>query len=310
VRESVRTTAINVRTIAGHHTTSPREWANLLLHLGKIKISLLATLSTTTGYLLATGKITIHMLVPTGAVFLLACGSCALNQYQDREIDQLLERTKSRPIPSGRLNPEAALWISMGLILSGSLILFYGTEVPALALGLFAVLWYNLVYTILKHKTAFAAVPGALVGAIPPILGWVSAGGSTLDHRILRVALFFFIWQVPHFWLLLLELSKDYEKAGLPSITQLCSTQQIKRIVFIWLLSTGVAGLSFPLSGLINFHFVYLFLFAATSWLIWNAIEFFRFNPQGTGVRIVLTKLNIYALFALFLLSVDRLLSS
>lgn len=310
MRERVRTTAINIRSIAGHQATSLREWANLLLNLGKIKISLLATLSTATGYLLATGKITIHMLVPTGAVFLLACGSCALNQYQDREIDQLMERTKSRPIPSGRLNPETALWISMGLILSGSLILFYGTEVPALALGLFAVLWYNLIYTILKHKTAFAAVPGALVGAIPPILGWISGGGSMLDPRILRVALFFFIWQVPHSWLLLLDLSKDYEKAGLPSITQLFSTQQIKRIVFIWLLSTGVAGLSFPSSGPINFHFVYLSLFAATSWLIWNAIEFLRFHPQGTGVRIIFTKLNIYGLFVLFLLSVDRLLSS
>ncbi len=300
----------NVRSISKDQAYAWREWFTILLDLAKIRISLLATLSTATGYLLATGKITIHMLVPTGAVFLLACGSCALNQYQDREIDQLMERTKSRPIPSGRLNPEAALWISMGLILSGSLILFYGTEVPALALGLFAVLWYNLIYTILKHKTAFAAVPGALVGAIPPILGWVSGGGSMLDPRILRVALFFFIWQVPHFWLLLLDLSKDYEKAGLPSITQLFSRQQIKRIVFIWLLSTGVAGLSFPSLGLINFHFVYLFLFAATSWFIWNAIEFFTFNPQGTRVRIVFTKLNIYALFVLFLLSVDRLLSS
>lgn len=300
----------NVRSISKDQAYARREWFTILLDLAKIRISLLATLTTATGYLLATGKITIHMLVPTGAVFLLACGSCALNQYQDREIDQLMERTKSRPIPSGRLNPETALWISMGLILSGSLILFYGTEVPALALGLFAVLWYNLIYTILKHKTAFAAVPGALVGAIPPILGWISGGGSMLDPRILRVALFFFIWQVPHFWLLLLDLSKDYEKAGLPSITQLFSTQQIKRIVFIWLLSTGVAGLSFPSSGLINFHSVYLFLFAATSWFIWNAIEVFRFNPQGTGLRMVFTKLNIYALFVLFLLSVDRLLSS
>jgi protoheme IX farnesyltransferase len=300
----------NVRSISKDQASAWREWFTILLDLAKIRISLLATLTTATGYLLATGKITIHMLVPTAAVFLLACGSCALNQYQDREIDQLMKRTKSRPIPSGRLNPEAALWISMALILSGSLILFYGTEVPALALGLFAVLWYNLIYTILKRKTAFAAVPGALVGAIPAILGWMSGGSSMLDPRILRLALFFFIWQVPHFWLLLLDLSKDYEKAGLPSITQLFSTQQIKRIVFIWLLSTGVAGLSFPSSGLINFHFVQLFLFAATSWFIWNAIDFFRFNPQGTGLRIVFTKLNIYALFVLFLLSVDRLLSS
>jgi len=302
-------TAINVRNITIRQATSWREWFILLLHLGKIKISLLATLSTATGYLLATGKITIHMLVPTAAVFLLACGSCALNQYQDREIDQLMERTKSRPIPSGRLNPEAALWISSGLILSGSLILFYGAENLALALGLFAVFWYNLIYTPLKHKTAFAAVPGALVGAIPPILGWISGGGSMLDPRIWGVALFFFIWQVPHFWLLLLDFSKDYEKAGLPSITQLFSTQQIKRIIFIWLLSTGASGLSFPSFGLINFHFVYLFLFAATLWFIWTAIIFFRSQTVEVFSSFTFMKLNVYVLFVIFLLSFDRLLS-
>lgn len=300
----------NVRSISKDQAYAWREWFTILLDLAKIRISLLATLSTATGYLLATGKITIHMLVPTGAVFLLACGSCALNQYQDREIDQLMERTKSRPIPSGRLDPETALWISIGLIVLGSLILFSGAGDLALALGIFSVLWYNLIYTPLKRKTAFAAIPGALVGAIPPALGWVTGGGRILDPRIVGVALFFFIWQMPHFWLLLLDFSEDYKRAGLPSITQLFSRQQIKRIVFIWLLSTGVAGLSFPSSGLINFHFVYLFLFAATSWFIWNAIEFFTFNPQGTRVRIVFTKLNIYALFVLFLLSVDRLLSS
>ena len=300
----------NVRSISKDQAYSWREWFTILLDLAKIRISLLATLSAATGYLLATGKITIHMLVPTGAVFLLACGSCALNQYQDREIDQLMERTKPRPIPSGRLDPETALWISIGLILLGSLILFSGAGDLALALGIFSVLWYNLIYTPLKRKTAFAAIPGALVGAIPPALGWVTGGGRILDPRIVGVALFFFIWQMPHFWLLLLDFSEDYKRAGLPSITQLFSRQQIKRIVFIWLLSTGVAGLSFPSSGLINFHFVYLFLFAATSWFIWNAIEFFTFNPQGTRVRIVFTKLNIYALFVLFLLSVDRLLSS
>ncbi len=300
----------NVRNISKDQAYAWGEWSTILPDLAKIRISLLATLTAATGHVLATGKITIHMLVPTVAVFLLACGSSALNQYQEREIDKLMDRTKSRPISSGRLNPETALWISVGLILSGFLILFCGTGDLASALGLLAVLWYNLIYTPLKQKTAFAAVPGALVGAIPPVLGWVAGAGSILDPRIWEVALFFFIWQVPHFWLLALDFSKDYQKAGLPSITQLFSTQQIKRIVFVWLLSTGGAGLSFSCSGLINFRLISFVLFAATFWFIWNAIDFLRFNPQGTCLRMVFTKLNIYALFILFLLSVDRLLSS
>jgi protoheme IX farnesyltransferase len=309
VRESVRTTTINVRSIAGHQATSPREWANLLLDLGKMKISLLASLSTATGYLLATGKITIHMLLPTAAVFLLACGSCALNQYQEREIDQWMERTKSRPIPSGRLNPDTALWISIGLILLGSLILLSGAGDLALTLGLFSVLWYNLIYTPLKRKTAFAAIPGALVGAIPPALGWVTGGGRIIDPRIGGVALFFFIWQMPHFWLLLLDSSEDYEKTGLPSMTKIFSAKQIRRIIFIWLLSTGVSSLIIPLLGLLNSVFFYLLLVAVVFWLFWNTIIFLRSHDDKDVLRATFMKLNIYAVLVISLLSVDRLLT-
>jgi heme o synthase len=304
----LKTAVVNLRGITLRQAYSLKEWVNLLLDLGKIKISLLATFSTATGYLLATGKIRIQMLMPTAAVFLLACGSCALNQYQEREIDRWMERTKSRPIPSGRLNPETALWISIGLILLGALTLFFGAGDLTLALGLFAVLWYNLIYTPLKQKTAFAVVPGALVGAIPPILGWVAGEGRILDPRIGGVALFFFIWQIPHFWLLLLDTSKDYENAGLPSITRLFSTKQIKRIVFIWLLSTGVSALTFPSFGLIHFRSTYLFLLVATSWFLWSAIHFSISCYRLSNFRLAFTKLNAYALGVLFLLSVDRFL--
>jgi len=310
VRQNLKTTVVNLRGIPLSQAYSLREWVNLLLDLGKIKISLLATFSTATGYLLATGKITIHMLVPTVAVFLLACGSCALNQYQEREIDRWMERTKSRPIPSGRLNPETALWISLGLILSGALTLFFGAGNLALALGLFAVFWYNLIYTPLKQKTAFAAVPGALVGAIPPALGWVAGGGEILGPRIGGLALFFFIWQIPHFWLLLLDSSEDYEKAGLPSITKIFSTEQIKRIVFIWLLSTGVASLIIPLFGFLNSVVPYILLMAAVSWLFWSTIISLRSHDNKDSLKATFMKLNIYIVLVISILSVDRLLSS
>jgi len=81
--------------------------------------------------------------------------------------------------------------------------------------------------------------------------------------RIGGVALFFFIWQIPHFWLLLLDVSKDYENARLPSITKIFSQEQIKRIVFVWLLSTGVSSLIIPLLGFLSSSFSYLLLVAA-----------------------------------------------
>ena len=302
--------AINVRSISMNQVCAWREGLSIFLALTKIKISLFATLTTATGYLLATGKITLQMLVPSAAVFLLACGSCALNQYQEREIDQWMDRTKSRPLPSKRLNPNAALWISIGLILLGSLILFFGAGNLALALGLFAVLWYNLIYTLLKQKTAFAAVPGALVGAIPPALGWVAGGGRILDPRIGGIVLFFFIWQVPHFWLLLLDVAKDYEKVSLPSITKIFSEEQIKRIIFIWLVSTGVSSLIIPLFGFLNSFFFYFFLGAAVCWLFWNAVSLLKADFEEALPRTIFAKLNLFSLLVLFLLSLDRLLNS
>ena len=305
----MRTTAVHLRSIVGQPVHLTREWVNLFFHLVKIKVSLLATLSTATGYLLVGGKITAHLLVPAAGVLLLASGSCALNQYQEREIDRWMERTQLRPIPSGRLDPETALWISLSMIFLGTLTLFFGAGDLALASGLFAVLWYNLIYTPLKKKTAFAAVPGALVGVVPPVLGWVAGGGEISDPRIGGVALFFFMWQIPHFWLLLLEASRDYENAGLPSITRIFSPERMKGIIFVWLLSTGLSSLIIPLFGFLSSFIFRILLTAAASWLFWNATLFLRSHVDKDLWRATFVKLNIYAVLVIFLLSADRLLN-
>jgi protoheme IX farnesyltransferase len=152
----------------------------------------------------------------------------------------------------------------------------------AMVLGLLAIFWYNGLYTYLKRKTAFAVLPGALIGMIPPLLGWVSGGGHLFDPRIWGIAFFFFIWQVPHFWLLSLEVAKDYESAGLPSITKIFSVSQIKRIVFIWFLSTGASCLLIPLFGFGDFIPIRIFLVGATFWLVWSGVRFFK---SFRGVR-------------------------
>jgi protoheme IX farnesyltransferase len=287
-----------------------KRWVKILLELTKIRISFLATLSAAMGFILARQEISEEMILPILGILLLACGSCGLNQYQDREIDQRMDRTKLRPIPSGRLTPEAALWIAIGLILSGSLTLFFGAGKVAFALGVLAVLWYNLFYTLLKQKTAFAAVPGALVGAIPPVLGWVAGGGKLLDPKIGGIALFFFIWQIPHFWLLLLDVSKEYKNAGLPSITKIFSQEQVKRIVFVWLFSTGVTTLIIPLFGFLNSFIFYFVLVAAASWLFWNAI-ILLIRSDGDQVlwRVAFVKLNVYTVLIITLLFTERLVS-
>jgi len=283
------------------------DYLSLLLTLTKFRISFFATLSASAGFILARQEISEEMILPVLGVFFLACGSSALNQYQERKIDGLMERTKGRPLPSGRLNPRMALWISSVLIFSGSLVLGYGTNWMTLVLGLSAVLWYNGIYTFLKQRTAFAAIPGALIGAIPPVLGWVSGGRSILDYRIWGIAFFIFIWQIPHFWLIFLDFAGDYEKAGLPSLTKIFSTEQLKRIIFFWLLSTAASSLIIPLFGFINFHASFLLLTGVTVWLVWNATNFFRSYSEGTSLRTIFIRLNIYALLVISLLSLDKL---
>lgn len=299
---------IEVKNILTIQLSLWKEWAILLLSLGKIRISLLVTLTAAAGYLLATGQAGAPMLLPTVAVFLLAFGSCGLNQYQERAIDASMERTRGRVLPSKRLTPKAALTISLAEISSGSLLLLFAVNPLAFLLGLFAVFWYNGVYTYLKQRTAFAVIPGALIGAIPPAIGWVSGGSDLLDPRMWGIALFFYMWQAPHFWLLLLDFGKEYEAAGLPSVTRVFSTKQLKRILFIWLLSTGVSCLLIPLFGVGASVPVRILLVGLTLWLFWITIDFFKSSSQGTSFRLAFIRLNIYVLFVIALLSLDRFL--
>jgi heme o synthase len=104
-------------------------------------------------------------------------------------------------------------------------------------------IWYNGIYTPLKKINPLAIIPGSLVGSIPPAVGWTAAGGNILDPQIIILSFFFFIWQIPHFWLLLLIFGKDYENAGFPTLMQIFSSDQLARITFIWIVATVVTGM-------------------------------------------------------------------
>ena len=216
------------------------------LTLIKFKVSFAVMFTAITGYIVYTGNVDIHILQLAVGVFILAGGSGALNQYQERKYDAKMKRTMFRPIPSGAISPVNALIISLVLILGGAFLLLsaFG-EVTAL-LGLLNVFWYNLLYTNLKKVTPFAVVPGSLVGAIPVFIGWTAAGGSVFELTIVFIAFFIFIWQVPHFWLLMLKYGKEYEHAGFPTINQVVHPQNLKTIIFAWILATSLSSMMIP----------------------------------------------------------------
>lgn len=288
-------------------------WLRTLFLLTRARISVMVTLTTATGYILAADGGQWRMWLPVLGVFLLASGSSALNQCQDARIDARMKRTQGRPIPSGSIESSGALFVAGLLILLG---LFALSSVDAnseilLLLGGFALFWYNGVYTYLKRITAFAVVPGALIGSVPPVIGYAAAGGATTDPVILLVASFFFVWQVPHFWLLLLIFGGEYGEAGLPTLTHVFSRQQLVRITFMWILATAASGLAFPvLVGnrmLIPWSLV---LVIASFWLALKSAGMLRpWSPQTKTppFRAAFVLINVYALLVMVCLSLSAL---
>jgi len=204
----------------------------ILAELTKIKITVFVMLTTAVGFIAFAGKLNLVFVEVCIGLLLLACGSAVINHIQERHTDALMKRTKSRPIPSGKISVKTSVMLTAVLLISGSIVLYYSGGIVALGLALLNLLWYNGFYTPLKRVSSLAILPGALVGAIPPAVGWVAAGGYVFDKEIIIISFFFFIWQVPHFWLLLMSLDHEYKKAGFPTITKYFSRDQLSRIYF------------------------------------------------------------------------------
>jgi protoheme IX farnesyltransferase len=277
------------------------ERIGIVLELSKVRIAVLSTASAVTGWLLAARSFSFEMLPAMAGVFFLASGAGALNQYQERDLDALMHRTMRRPIPSGRMRARTALGIALGLIAAGATCL--APNPVAMLLGWFTVIWYNGVYTPLKRVSAFAAIPGGVVGAIPPVIGWVAAGGSPADPRILAVAFFFFVWQVPHFWLLLLRIGDDYARAGLPTLTRMFTRDQFARIIYVWMIATAVACVSMPMFGVASPAWAFAGLAVASVWLGWHATTMVRSH----GRVLAFHQINVYAMLVIAVLSLSVL---
>ena len=284
-----------------------KEKINIILELTKIKITAFVTLTTAFGFVVASGSINERIVLPILGVLLLACGAAVINHLQERKTDALMERTKNRPLPSGKVKPSSAVLLAIVLLVIGSVLLSLTTGFIALGLGLLNLVWYNVIYTPLKKKTAFAIIPGSLVGAIPPAIGWVAAGGSLADPRIAIISFFFFIWQIPHFWLLLFIYGKDYESAGFPSLTKIFSLNQLGRVTFIWILTTIIICLSFPLFGIVKSSYINIGLLLTGFWLTWNAFKLLRPNFESKQFKLAFYNINAFIILVVFLISIDNL---
>ena len=276
------------------------------LQLTKPVITLSVAFSALTGFLLGQGAFSNHWGALYIGVLLVAAGSSALNQVQEARYDHLMDRTRNRPIPSGRLTVSSALWAVAILVSAGMIILGIFTNVISSVIALLTLAWYNGIYTPLKRITAYAIIPGAVVGALPPAIGWTASGGSIFDQTILLVALFFFIGQIPHFWLILLKHGKDYEKAGFPALTRVFSSQQITAITLLWTVATAMASLLLPAFGVIRSEWLSI-LTGVFALLLLVSFRNWVGGPKPVNVRRAFITMNTFYLMMMLILIADAL---
>lgn len=280
----------------------------IVRELGKIRISLPVSLSALAGFVLLSGQIGFQGFLLALGVFLMSCGSATINHIQESETDTKMSRTRNRPIPSGRISLAGAWLVAIIFVVSGSVILITGFPMLALFISWITLIWYNLIYTPLKKITAFAVIPGSVTGALPPVIGWAAAGGGLFDTQIMLVASFFFIGQIPHFWLLLLIFGDQYQEAGLPTLNKLFSPVQIKRISFVWILATMASALL--VVGYVLSHKILILLIL--TYLIFLTVSLvFRFLIQSKFQALpAFYRLNLLYLLMMMALIADGLLRS
>ena len=153
---------------------------------------------------------------------------------------------------------------------------------------------YNGLYTWLKRRTSFAVLPGGLVGAIPPLIGWSSAGGSLLHPSILFVAVLMFLWQMPHFWILIIRYGKEYEEAGFSTLKRYLNDIQIKRLIFLWMTISSLFLLTAPLFR-INLEIWQLIIIAIFNIAFIGFYYYVLFlNPSDRRLRLIFILTNVF----------------
>ena len=253
----------------------------------------------------------IHPLLFVVSLFAVAAGagaSGAINQWYDRDIDAVMERTRGRPVPSGAVEPAEAL--SFGLVISTLSVLLLGLASNWLAAGLlaFTIFFYGVVYTIwLKRSTPQNIVIGGAAGALPPVIGWAAVTGSLSIEPLILFAVIF-MWTPPHFWALALFRNDDYMRANVPMMPVVAGEAETRRQILIYAILLAPLALAPALVGMTSM--VYGIVVAALginfirlSWVLYR-------RPDDAAAK-RLFAFSILYLFLLFLgLVIDRLLVS
>jgi heme o synthase len=214
--------------------------------LVKARLTLLVLLTTTTGFYLATDNPTdyvalFHTVFGTAAA---ASGAAALNQWWERGLDALMHRTRTRPVPAGRMRPIEALALGSALSIFGVGYLAFVCNALSAILAAITIIIYIFAYTPLKRVSTLNTALGAVPGALPPMIGWAAARG-TIDAGAWSLFAILFFWQLPHFFAIAWMYRDDYARAGFRMISgdDRSGERSASQSVFFCILLFVIAGL-------------------------------------------------------------------
>jgi protoheme IX farnesyltransferase len=232
----------------------------------------------------------------------------ALNMWYESDLDALMSRTCLRPIPTGKIKKNQALYFGIALSMLASIILYYSSNLLSSVLLVFTIGFYFFVYTIwLKRKTPQNIVIGGAAGALPPVIGWTIATGQISIEPIILFFIIFF-WTPSHFWALSLYKSDDYKKAKIPMLPIIAGTQKTKLNIFLYALAmipVATAPYFFNFASLI-----YLTIsLTMTTYYVFLCYKLLKENNSKAS-NFIARKIFVYSIFYLFIIFLALLIDN
>ena len=226
------------------------------LSLTKPRLAMLNIIAAVSGILMTRSKfIPEQHFYSIFLISILIAGAGALNCAWEKEGDKLMARTKDRPLPAGRISVFGAVIFGLFLVLLGLYGLFLHINILTFLLGLLSVVSYVLVYTPLKRKSHYAVYAGAIPGALPPVLGYVSVT-NTLDSMALTLFGILFFWQIPHFLAISIYQSEDYAEGGIKVYPNVKNVNVTRNLMIIFSVITAFFGILPYILGKSNIYFL------------------------------------------------------
>jgi protoheme IX farnesyltransferase len=272
--------------------------------LTKPKVQSLLLLTTVTTMEVAGSPSVTRIALTCLGGYLSAGGAGAVNHYWDRDIDARMRRTASRPVPSGRVSPPAALWFGCTLAALSFLLLSLTVNVLAASLAFGGFVGYVGVYTMwLKRRTAHNIVIGGAAGAMPPLVGWAATRGSLSWTAVYLFAIVFY-WTPPHFWALSLLMKDEYAEVGVPMLPVVRGERETRRqIVLYSLLLYAVTQLPFCAGAFGGVYLVSSIVLGLA--FVSGAVLLYRRADRRTALRLYLfSMLYLALLFAAMVIDI------